>query len=118
MKVNILGTEYEVIRNVDPTDEDLDGGFGVTIPYRNQIKIIDLYKVNDWKNDPKYAIENKLKELLRHEIIHAFFKESGLSVNAIVYNGAWAMNEEMIDWFAIQSPKIYKVYEQLGLLEV
>lgn len=118
MKVNILGTEYEIIKNVEPNDEDLNGGFGVTIPCRKQIKIIDLYKHESWKDEPIYAINMKLKELLRHEIIHAFITESGLGVNAIVFNGAWVMNEEMIDWFAIQSPKIYNVFEQLDLIEL
>lgn len=28
--------------------------------------------------------------------------------------GAWAMNEEMVDWFAMQLPKIIKSFEQLG----
>ena len=29
---------------------------------------------------------------------------------------AWAKNEEMVDWFAIQFPKIYAVYQQLGVM--
>lgn len=28
----------------------------------------------------------------------------------------WALNEEMVDWFAIQSPKIFKVFNELKLM--
>ena len=56
------------------------------------------------------------KETLRHEIVHAFLNESGLSSSSLRYNGAWAENEEMVDWIAIQSPKIFKVFEELDIL--
>ena len=44
------------------------------------------------------------------------FRQGGLTSSS---NGVdcWAKNEEMVDWFAIQSPKIFKVYSELGLLE-
>lgn len=54
---------------------------------------------------------------LRHEIIHAYLNESGLRWDANKHNGSWAKNEEMVDWFAIQSPKIFKTYKELGILE-
>lgn len=52
-----------------------------------------------------------LKEVLRHEIAHAFFYESGLWDSS---NGttAWATNEEMIDWIAIQGLKLYTAWEE------
>lgn len=43
--------------------------------------------------------------------------ESGLSDSSNQYGGAWAKNEEMVDWFAIQSPKIFKVYSELGIID-
>ena len=54
---------------------------------------------------------------LRHEIIHAYLNESGLRWDAHTSNKPWAKNEEMIDWFATQSPKIFKTYTELGILE-
>ena len=42
--------------------------------------------------------------------------KSGLSANAVVPEGGWAKNEEMIDWLAIQAPKIYKVFKKAGCL--
>lgn len=115
-KINILGTEYKVILNVDPINNDLDDGFGATFIHRKQIKIIDLYKHKEWENEESDVIDSKLKELLRHEVIHAFIQESGLSVNSIVFDDAWVLNEEMVDWFAIQSLKIFKIYEELNIL--
>ncbi len=50
------------------------------------------------------------KRTLRYEIMHAFLNESGLSDSSNQYGGAWAKNEEMVDWFAIQSPKIFLRY--------
>lgn len=59
--------------------------------------------------------EQLIKNVMRHEILHAFLFESGLSENA-GFSGCWATNEEMVDWFAIQSPKIFAVYQNLGIL--
>lgn len=41
-----------------------------------------------------------------------FLFESGLDANS---NGieAWASNEEMVDWIAIQMPKIVNAYEEI-----
>lgn len=41
--------------------------------------------------------------------------ESGLWADSN-HSENWATNEEMIDWYAIQSPKIHKVFEKLGIL--
>ncbi|MGL5549337.1 MAG: hypothetical protein ACRC17_05685 [Culicoidibacterales bacterium] len=46
------------------------------------------------------------KETVRHEVIHAFLSESGLRDSS---TNAWAVNEEMVDWFAIQWHKIHEV---------
>lgn len=48
---------------------------------------------------------------LRHEIIHAFLAESGLWGSSEPAK-AWAMNEEMIDWIALQFPKILKAFKE------
>ena len=37
------------------------------------------------------------KEVLRHEIVHAYLNESGLVNNAHVFELGWATNEEMVD---------------------
>ena len=60
--------------------------------------------------------ETYRKKTLRHEIMHAFLNESGLSDSSNRFDSAWAKNEEMVDWFAIQPPKIFKVYSELDIL--
>lgn len=32
------------------------------------------------------------------------------------YNGAWAHNEEMIDWLALQAPKLFTAYKNAGAI--
>ena len=45
--------------------------------------------------------------MIRHEIIHAFLYESGMKECSSATQ-SWVENEEMVDWFAIQIPKIVK----------
>lgn len=54
------------------------------------------------------------KENLRHEIIHAFLLESGLGYN--IEHKEYGHEETMIDWLAIQSPKIFKAFKEAGCL--
>ena len=48
---------------------------------------------------------------MRHEIIHAFLCESGLAENS-----DWATNEELVDWIAIQAPKLIKAWKDADAL--
>ena len=49
---------------------------------------------------------------LKYEITHAFLAESGLRGNC-----DWADNEEMVDWIAIQLPKMYKACVEAHAIE-
>lgn len=53
------------------------------------------------------------RKVIRHEIVHAFLYESGLWQNSYG-SKCWAQNEEMVDWFAIQEPKIHSAYIEAG----
>lgn len=111
MKVNILGTEYTVeFRKDDPKLKENADGYCDTS--------IKLIAVDDFVPDEmsKGNLEDYQKQVVRHEIIHAFMFESGLDVNSYCFEGGWAANEEMIDWFAIQSPKIFKAFKDVGCL--
>lgn len=117
-KVNILGTEYTIERKnykAEPAFEK-NGIDGYCDGQLKKIVYCDLntYPImTDETEEYRRACEC---HTLRHEIIHAFFNESGLMENASQFCNAWAQNEEMVDWFAIQSPKIYKVFEELNIL--
>ena len=62
-------------------------------------------------------LEEYKKNVLRHEIIHAFLYESGLQNNSAC-GGAWAQNEEMIDWIAIRFSKIQKAFKEAGYRKI
>lgn len=114
-KVNIIGTEYD-IRFVEIFPELFsqynETADGLCNPY-NRLICIKLNSDGDMTEEGK---EHLLKKSLRHEIIHAFLFESGLSSNTGYCIGAWAEHEEMVDWFAIQFPKILKVFEEVGCI--
>ena len=103
MLLNILGTEYELIVANErdyPYMKECDGYTDTSVK--------KLY-VKDFTECQKE--ESSLKDLnayahkvAMHEIVHAFLYESGLSVNS-----DWATNEELIDWIAIQLPKLSKL---------
>jgi hypothetical protein len=66
---------------------------------------------------PKEEVEPHLNKVIRHELIHCFLFESGLSTCSEIYcDEGWARNEEMVDYFAIMIPKIYKIYKELDIL--
>lgn len=111
--VNILGTDYN-IRIIEPTEEMTKNNWvGLCSSLKKEILISDLSNRDDVDSVQFNAYQ---KETLRHEIIHAFFNESGLQDSSFTFDGPWAKNEEMVDWLAIQSPKIFKVLESMGCL--
>lgn len=112
--VYILGTEYTIeygsYKDFPPLHE-IDG---YTDTSTKQI-IVDDMSMAEREADSKKDLMTYQKSVIRHEIIHAFLYESGLAENSNV-NESWATNEEMVDWFAIQSPKIFKVFQELDIL--
>lgn len=115
-KVNILGTEYTV--TIKKYDEDemfaslaIDG---YCDSFTKQIIVCDMSTYKGWEHELPETIAAAQKETLRHEIVHAFISESGLADSSSNYDGAWAKNEEMVDWIAIQGPKIWEAWKDAG----
>lgn len=115
MKVNVLGTQYTVIFNTLAENnryKQCDGYCDF------HVKEIHVRKHNDDDTDhdemtiPEKSMKIYEKKCLRHELIHAFLFESGLDCNSGDIDG-WARNEEMIDWMAIQMPKIMAAYDSI-----
>lgn len=116
--VNILGTEYIIETRKISEDKVLRENqyCGYCCDDEHLIVIADT---DDKENFEDYTEKEKqlfISKTLRHEITHAFLNESGLQHSANAYDKAWAKNEEMVDWFAIQSPKIFKVFQELDIL--
>ena len=111
--VNILGTDYKVIRKASNEDyPQLEQCNGFT---DCSVKLIVVAKFDEDEMSMK-DLEWCEKKTLRHEIIHAFLFESGLGENS-TESQSWATNEEMVDFFAIQFPKILSIYEELQCLK-
>lgn len=110
----VLGTKYKVYLDV-PIDKDdgLRERFGYCHPIGRKIVVADMDSIESWKDESDECKQLQIDATLRHEIIHAFLAESGLWGSS-GGTDCWAMNEEMIDWFAMQFPKILEVFEQLG----
>lgn len=117
MSINILGTEYTIEKHKLKEDNELNG-LGGYCKYMLPMIVIGDYttypEMEDASEEQMNAFE---RSTLRHEILHAFFNESGIGQNAFASDSIpWSQNEEMIDWFAIQSPKIFDVYKKVGCI--
>lgn len=113
-KVNILGSEWNVKFGNEKEYPNLTSVDGYTDLSIREI-VVDDMEASQGQIGAKADLESYQKQVVRHEIIHAFLLESGLDSNS---NSAdsWAVNEEMFDWFAIQSPKIFKVFNEYDLM--
>lgn len=118
MEINILGTiyqaEYKDYKD-DPYFEQArccayHNGIGKTIV------VCCADTLPQRKGYPQAENEEFEKIALRHEIMHAFLYQSGLDTSSLVQDEGWAVNEEMIDWFAMQAPKIVEAYRAAGCL--
>ena len=105
MKVNILGTDY-TIEYKELGTEGIDGYCDYTSK-EIVIRSDNENGVNDFKS--------LQKKQLRHEIIHAYLSESGLQSN-FEHTNQWGHEETMVDWVAIQFPKMLKTFEEVGCI--
>lgn len=106
MKIDILGTEYTLIasqESKEPRLKDCDGLCDETV----KELLVDSYAGSESDPTCKKNLAVQIRKNKRHEIIHAFLFESGLAENSY-----WAQNEEMVDFFAIQFPKLLKAFQQ------
>ncbi len=117
-KVNVLGTDYAIETRKISEDETMKKNqwCGYCDEELKLIVVADMTEKEFVDIETSEAQETFRKKTLRHEILHAFLNESGLSDSASRAVGAWAKNEEMVDWIAIQFPKILKAYEEVGAL--
>lgn len=108
--VEILGTIYTIHLDVpnEKMPERADGCMDQSI---HTIKIAKFESNRNTLID----LEAYRKKVLRHEIVHAFLYESGLWNNSGNVE-AWAQCEEITDWIAIQSPKIFRAFREADCL--
>lgn len=118
MKIDVLGTKYNIKRVNNGQDEYMTkmhyGGYCDN--GSKKIYILNLKTVPDWAEEPEGVIRLQEQETIRHELIHAFLNESGLGWNSFAPENAWAKNEEMVDWFAVQMPKLLVAFKAADAL--
>ena len=105
--LNILGSEWKLrICKVseEPLLKDADG---VT---DRSTKTMIVRADQDGVEYPLMDYDNYRKEVIRHEIIHAFLYESGLG-NELTHP-EYGHDEMQISWYAIQFPKMLEVFKK------
>lgn len=118
MKIDILGTEYRIETHKVSEDSYMEekGLAGYCEEENKLIVVADMSEEKYFVGMDEKAQEIYRKKTLRHEIMHAFLNESGLSDSSNRFDGAWAKNEEMVDWLAIQAPKIFFAFKKMNIL--
>ena len=93
-KINILGQDYTVKFENTRTENVLKNADGECRWYEKEIIIDDELELKEHK-----------KHVIKHEIIHAFFAESGLK--------EYKENEMLVDWIAWNIDKVHKVINEI-----
>ena len=117
MKIDVLGTVYDVVVLDYKNDAwfEKNNSCGYCDDVEKRIVICNMQTFPGWDETEAYCREFE-KTTLRHELVHAFLNESGLRGGSHSPN-KWAMDEEIVDWIAIQIPKIAKAMKEAGCIE-
>lgn len=107
-KVNVLGTQYTIYKDTTELDRPfIIGADGITDFTTKEIFIAPL---DDGDPNNMQDMEHYEKRTIRHELIHAILFESGLD-----HNSKWGRDEEIVDWIAIQFPKLLAVFQSINI---
>lgn len=109
MKVSILGTEYQVRKLTEAEYPKLVAceANGLFEAYSKEIIISK--DIDDGTGKAYANLEAFERKIIRHEIIHAFFHESGLTDRCA--------DEDLVDWLAHQLPKMFKAMADANCLD-
>jgi hypothetical protein len=108
--ITILGEQYKIIMTTGNDNPRLSHADGYCGNYDNVIFIEkDIFtQLPDAEGEESVEILQirRLAHVKRHEIIHAFFKECGLT--------DWRDDERLVDWIANMFPKMLKVFKEVN----
>ena len=113
-KVNILGVKYSIHYQTEAENKNLKEIGGYCDPSVRKICIRDFSR-EPAEDGQLERLDYVIRQSLRHEIVHAFFFESGLGFNASKVDH-WSTNEEMVDWIALQGPRIFEAFRKCDCL--
>lgn len=111
-KINILGTEYTIITNKDECENILteSGADGLMLKYSREIYVRDKSLLFGGEIDDNRALDNRYKEIVCHELVHAFLEEGG-------YDDL-STNENLVQFLACSLPKIKNLVEDILATEL
>ena len=101
-KISVLGQIYEVNTACDELNKTAKDGLCYEYDKRIEVRPSE-FMLND--ADSKELKEKRYEEVVRHELVHAFFSESGLD--------NYSMDETLVNWLAMQIPKINKAVDEV-----
>lgn len=107
MKLNVLGTEYDLQWTPVGSDVGLEGKNGYCDITTKQIVIADNDEVPR-QSDTVGDLDFTEDEATRHEIVHAALYESGM--------GEYFQDENIVSWIAIQAPKLLHMFLEAGAM--
>ena len=107
MKVNVLGEKYNIIESNAAEDITLASDSDGYCDHTTKQIVIDTFKPSDNSLGDLGAYK---KQVIRHELVHAFLFESGLGANS------WGNNEEIVDWIARMFPKMLDTFQEADAL--
>ena len=115
---DVLGTEYGMFQeklseNEYMREQKLSGYCDC---HDRKVVVADVSEKEYFELESAESAERYRRSIIRHEIIHAFLSESGLQDSATQCDAPWSRNEEMVDWFAIQWPKINEAFKAVNAL--
>jgi len=80
--------------------------------HARKIVVLDMATVELGDDELNTQSPDKATErIFRHELVHAFFYESGMDTET-----GFARDEILVDFLAMQIPKLSKLFEKLNLL--
>lgn len=115
MRVSVLGVPYALEYRTKAKDKELEECDGYC---DTSVKLCVVRKFTAAeRREPgsKKDLDAYMRKCMRHELTHAFLYESGLSVNGLGVD-CWHTCEELVDWMAIQGPKLYAAWQRAGCL--
>lgn len=101
-QVNILGTVYQIVTTEEIAKEGFDG---LCYPFDKIIQVVPYEMIEACGDKGRL---NTAQFVLRHEIVHALFVESG-----------WVdktQDEELVDFIAYHIPTLVKIFRQVGAI--
>ena len=115
VRVSVLGVQYALEYRTKANDKGLETCDGYC---DTSVKLCVVRKYTAAERREPLSLKDMdayMRKCMRHELTHAFLYESGLSVNGMSPE-SWPTNEEMVDWMAIQGPKLYDAWKRAGCL--